>query len=103
LIDSKANIIGWLVPLAELAIVVLLFFISTRSLGLKASFTLMILFTFYIGYMLIFTPHLPCSCGGVLRQLSWKNHLIFNLGLTLLAGWGVWLMNKKRSFASSFD
>ncbi|HSU26792.1 MAG TPA: MauE/DoxX family redox-associated membrane protein [Chitinophagaceae bacterium] len=96
LIGDKAAFVSWALPFNELFVAALLFFLSTRALGLKISFALMVLFTLYIGYMLAFTSHLPCSCGGVISHLSWKNHLYLNIGLTLLAGWGIWLMNKTK-------
>jgi hypothetical protein len=46
----------------------------------------MCIFTVYIGCMLLFAPDLPCSCGGIIRQLSWKQHLLLNLFLLVLAG-----------------
>ena len=96
-------IMAWAVPLTELAVAGLLFFVSTRGLGLKASFVLMILFTLYIGYMLVFTPHLPCSCGGVIKQLSWKEHLVFNIALTGLAALGIVLVKKRNRLTRISD
>jgi phage shock protein PspC (stress-responsive transcriptional regulator) len=52
----------------------------------------------YILLMLISDERLPCSCGGVLQQLSWKQHLIFNLFFLLLAVVGIVLeSNPKKS------
>jgi hypothetical protein len=103
LIGDKAVIMAWIVPLTELVVAGLLFFVSTRGLGLKASFLLMVLFTLYIGYMLVFTPHLPCSCGGVIRQLSWKEHLVFNIALTGLVAWGIALVKKRNRLTRISD
>jgi hypothetical protein len=44
--------------------------------------------------MLLFTPKLPCSCGGVLKNLSWKEHLMFNFCFTAIAFIG-WRFSKK--------
>ena len=77
--------VSWGVPIVELLITVLLFLPRFRKYGLYASFFLMALFTVYIGYMLIYTPKLPCSCGGIISSLSWKQHLVLNSTLTLLA------------------
>jgi putative oxidoreductase len=49
----------------------------------------MLLFTFYILYMLLFEKHLPCSCGGVLKEMTWKQHLVFNLFFTAIAFTGL--------------
>ena len=33
--------------------------------------------------ILIYSPYVPCSCGGIVSALSWTQHLILNIGLTL--------------------
>jgi len=84
---------GWFslaLPVSELAIAALLFFPQTRVYGFYATTIAMIIFTIYIGYMLAVSSHLPCSCGGVLKTMSWKQHLLFNMVCTLLAAWGLY-------------
>ncbi len=77
--------VSWLVPITELIIPLLLFIPASRRQGLLLSAAIMGAFTIYIGYMLIFTPQLPCSCGGIIQQLSWQGHLVFNILFTVLA------------------
>lgn len=95
LIGKMNLIVAWALPLAELATSALLFFPRTRLAGLYGSLLLMILFTMYLGYMILFTPNLPCSCGGVLRQLTWRQHVWFNLFFTGLAAFSIWLTRQK--------
>ena len=85
LIGSFSLILSWLLPVLELWIAGLLLFTFTRKIGLYAALILMLFFTSYIIYLLLFSSHLPCSCGGVLKYLSWRTHLLFNLGWILLA------------------
>jgi hypothetical protein len=89
LLTAFAGLVAWSIPLLEIAIALLLAFVRTRLLGLYASFTLMVLFTAYIIYILNFSPYVPCSCGGVLQKLDWRTHLIFNSFFVALAGIGV--------------
>ncbi|MBI1780617.1 MAG: hypothetical protein HYR66_04535 [Sphingobacteriales bacterium] len=77
-IRNQEAIISWLIPVTELLIVAMLLLNKYRHAGLVFSLVLMITFTAYIGYMLLFIPSLPCSCGGILKELSWSNHLLFN-------------------------
>ena len=87
LISSGAPLLAWQVPLAELGIVLLLIFYSTRKWGLWASLVMFSFFTVYLGYMVLFTPTLPCSCGGLISTMSWPVHIGFNvfcIGLTLV-------------------
>lgn len=79
LIHKGADTIGWLLPVTELIVVLLLFFEQTRKAGLYASLLLLVLFTLYLLYMVLFVADLPCSCGGVLSKMSWKQHVLFNL------------------------
>jgi len=89
LLSSYAAIVAWVLPIVELIISGLLFIPQKRETGLYASFALMLVFTIYLGYMILFSPHLPCSCGGVLQQLTWPQHLWFNIGFTILAAAGI--------------
>lgn len=73
------------VPVAEIIISVLLFLPRTRTFGLYASLILMIGFTGYVGALLASDYQLPCTCGGIFRELSWKQHLCVNIGFTILA------------------
>jgi hypothetical protein len=88
--NSKIGL-AWLLPLMELATAFLLFFPKSRAAGLYASLFLMVMFTLYIGGMLLFASELPCSCGGVIAQLSWKQHLVLNILLLVAAGLGIHL------------
>ncbi|MDL2144890.1 hypothetical protein QQY79_20370 [Flavobacterium tructae] len=48
------------------------------------SFVLMMFFSLYIGYLMYFSYYIPCSCGGILGNMSWNVHLIFNSVLTVI-------------------
>jgi hypothetical protein len=48
--------------------------------GLYASLVLMLAFTIYTAAVLLHAfKYVPCSCGGVIRKLTWPQHLVFNL------------------------
>ena len=95
LIGSRASVIAIALPVAEILVALLLFIPRTRQWGFYSSAALMAVFTFYLGYMILFTPKLPCSCGGVLKQMSWNQHLVFNIFFLLLALTGVVLERKQ--------
>lgn len=97
LIGNNAPLVAWGIPIIELIIALLLFLPGARKWGMYGSTILMLLFTGYLIYMIYFTPELPCSCGGVLKYMSWKQHLIFNIGFTILGSTGIWLMSIKKS------
>lgn len=89
LIKSVAPVVSFLLPSDELLIALLLFFPKTRIYGFWASLVIMFLFTGYIGYMIIFSPHLPCNCGGVLQKMNWREHFAFNLFFIFISIMGI--------------
>ena len=94
LLRPFAGMIAWALPFGEIGIVLLLLFPKTKLNGLYTAFVTIIVFTLYITYMVIFTPRLPCSCGGVLKSLTWSQHIFFNLFLLLLTGTAIALSRK---------
>ncbi|TPG31323.1 MauE/DoxX family redox-associated membrane protein [Flavobacterium pectinovorum] len=113
LVSSFAGIVSWAVPVIELLIAGLMIFSSTRFLALWAAFSLMIMFTAYIIIILNYSPFVPCSCGGILEKMGWKEHLIFNIVFMILAAAGililagmvpkVHLISKPAALASAFS
>ncbi|NCI49689.1 hypothetical protein GWC95_07135 [Sediminibacterium roseum] len=89
LLSRFAGWVGWGLPFVELVVSALLVFPETRKAGLLISLGLMVLFTAYIGWMIVYEPKLPCSCGGVIRYMSWRTHLVFNSVLIVLAITGI--------------
>ena len=84
LLSAFAGYVAIGVPVLELIIVLMLIFPRWRISGLFTSFCLMIAFTAYIFIILNFSSNIPCSCGGILQDLGWNEHLIFNIVFILL-------------------
>lgn len=85
-LKPMASALAWALPVLELLIAVLLLVPALRRKGLYAAFGLMIAFTIYIAANLVFASKLPCNCGGVLQQMTWPQHLVFNIVVTAAAG-----------------
>lgn len=81
-----ASLVATGLPILEFLLVLLLAVPRWRLKGLYASTALMIAFTLYIIALMSFNDTLPCSCGGILAQLSWGQHIIFN---TVFIGLGI--------------
>jgi hypothetical protein len=90
-VNDFAGMVAWALPLGELAVVIALVINRTRLIGLYASLFLMTMFTAYIYAMLHFSYYIPCSCGGVLSQMSWGQHFIFNICFVALSIVGIFL------------
>jgi len=91
IIHENANLLSWFVPISELLTSLLLFFRWSRKYGFLVSAVIMGVFTLYIAYMILFSLHLPCSCGGVIAKMSCTQHLIFNIIFFFLSilGWRI--------------
>jgi putative oxidoreductase len=88
-------IIVWTLPATEIIISLLLMFGRTQLMGFRASLILMLLFTVYTFLVLINVfGRRPCACGGVIENLTWGQHLVFNLFFVGVAIAGILL--KKR-------
>ena len=85
LLSAYAGFIAPSVLIAELLFAGFLCFHAWRLWGLYASLYLMVAFTFYIYLILNFSEFIPCSCGGIIEELGWTEHLVFNLIFILLA------------------
>jgi putative oxidoreductase len=79
----SARIFVWEVPSMEI-LIVFAFIVGAfnlerlRTVTLWVSFVLMSLFAIYTGSILLhFSPYVPCSCGGVIKHLTWTQHLFF--------------------------
>jgi len=89
-----SSILAWGVPIAEFIVSIFLFFPRVRMIGLFASLSLMIMFTIYIIITLLTSDDLPCSCGGIVQQLSWPQHIVFNIFFIALAIIAIVLLKK---------
>ena len=55
------------------------------------------MFTVYIILILYFSDFVPCSCGGVLENLSWKEHVVFNVLFIMFALFSILELEKRRN------
>ena len=96
LLSAYAGTVSVGIIVIELLASSLLIFQKTRLIGLYLSFFLMMIFTTYIIVILNFSPYIPCSCGGVLEALGWKEHLIFNSFFIGVAFIGILIERKRK-------
>ena len=93
----------FLIPV-EITTALLLCFKRTMLFGLLISSTLMLAFTAYIAMvMLHFWDRVPCSCGGILNQMGWTAHLIFNSIFLILNLIALYLYTAKRKGLNKFN
>lgn len=86
-IGPYSPVIVYAIPLLEWVIALLLLWPRSRLWGFGLFTVLMVIFTVYIVLIITVAPHIPCSCGGVLEQLGWGDHLVLNV---VFIGLGIW-------------
>lgn len=87
--EWMANTLALGLPVLELVLAIMLMFGVWRRIGYILSGILLSLFNGYILLiMTLFFGRIPCSCGGLLSQLGWWDHLIFNCFFLAIAYWG---------------
>jgi len=99
LLAPVARPIAFWLPVIEFFVVLLIIVPRWRLKGLYVALALMILFAGYIIAILTFNEHIPCSCGGVLELLSWKQHIVFNGVFILMAVTGIVLEKRLRTIS----
>ena len=100
-LSSVITLVAWGVPIVELLVAVALLTGRIRLKGFYAALILMSLFTIYLALMIASGKHLPCSCGGVISWMSWKQHLVFNLCFIGIAIMGLVYSSPKIQFYES--
>ncbi|MDR3008226.1 MAG: hypothetical protein LBV59_09855 [Sphingobacterium sp.] len=88
-------LLSYLLPTLELGAVLLMCIPQVRIWGLGLALVLMTAYTIYayLAYIEIY-GYVPCACGKVFEKMSWKQHFLFNLAVTLFAA-PAWLMEYK--------
>jgi len=101
IIAILAPLLGILLPVLELMIVWMLYKDSLRIKGFYASILLLFTFEIYISIMLLSGEKLPCTCGGIISQMGWKTHLLFNAVFMVISILPIIYKPKSRIFTSA--
>jgi len=95
--NSWTPFLVWIIPCSEILICIFVLLERTRLLGFWISFSFMTVFSIYsIMILLNFFGRIPCSCGGVIKRLTWKQHVVLNLFFVALSTGGIILQHKKQ-------
>jgi thiol-disulfide isomerase/thioredoxin len=80
-----AMVITWALPIGEILLAISLFIPKLRLKALYATAFLMICFTLYVIGIVLMDNHLSCSCGGIIEELSPRQHIFFNGSCVVLS------------------
>lgn len=84
LLSPVASLVAVGVPILELGLAFMLLIERTKFIALILSTSLLLLFAVYLLIILHYSSYIPCSCGGILGKLGYKEHIVFNLVLFVL-------------------
>lgn len=94
-----ADVFNWGMPIGELLLAIALFIPRWQLKALYITLILMSLFTIYVISIFFFDKNLSCSCGGVIEELTPKQHILFNIACVILSSLAIAMY--KRSQPSS--
>jgi len=85
MLSGIARPVSFLIPAVEILCAAILAIDKMQIFGLWLAAFLMTTFAIYVAAMLILKSSLPCTCGGVVSSMTWKQHLLFNMFFMLLS------------------
>ena len=95
---ERMTYIGWMhglvscsLPITMLLTGVLLVIPRAKLLEMYISWILLLLFTLYIGTVLLFSDFVPCTCAGIRINIAWKEHLLICGSGILLTSLAIWM------------
>lgn len=95
---SLADFLIYTLPVIEIIVIILMMINKTKLIGLYIFTGMMILFSGYVGLVLSnYYGRIPCSCGGLIKEMGWKSHLTMNLVFSLLGGIAIYLSRKEQT------
>lgn len=95
LLGSMAGVIAWALPIGELLLAIALFLPRWRLKGLYFTLVFMTFFTAYVILVLFIDNQISCSCGGIIEELSPKQHVLFNSVCIILSWMGILTLRKR--------
>lgn len=95
--EPIAEVLTYLIPIAEIIAVIAILLPALRHKGLLLTAVLMTAFTGYVFYIKMagFASN-TCPCGGLFSSLSWNQHIIVNLLLTILSYCTLYINNVQK-------
>jgi len=102
-LGSIAGVITWALPIGELLLAIALFMPRSRLSALYITLGLMSLFTIYVIVIFFMDNHLSCSCGGIIEELSPRQHILFNSACVVLAVVAITILRRRHQPTRSFN
>lgn len=102
-LGSLAGVITWALPIGELLLAIALFIPKWRLKALYVTLSLMSFFTIYVIVIFFMDDHLSCSCGGIIEELSPRQHILFNSACVILAAVAIAILRRRQEATRRFN
>ena len=96
-IQQFGKILAYSIIILQSLTIFLLCYQRSRLWGLWITFVMVTVFTGYIGFILLDSSNLPCTCIGLFEKMTWKDNLVLNIGLMITALTGIITLKAGRS------
>ncbi|WP_447641039.1 MULTISPECIES: MauE/DoxX family redox-associated membrane protein [Chitinophagaceae] len=93
--NKLAFFFSYCIPILEILCIALLIF--KTEVGLYMSFSLLFSFTLYLILVNKLTNYSGCSCGGIITNLSFKAHMLFNISFLGINTISLFISNYKNA------
>jgi uncharacterized membrane protein YphA (DoxX/SURF4 family) len=80
-------ILAYLLPCFEIMLAASFLIDKFIRVSLFIAFVLMLFFSLYLIGLNIFFTKVPCACGGILGNMGYPAHIVFNIVFTFLSGY----------------
>jgi len=85
LLGPLAGFISWALPIGEILLGIAFLIPRLQRKAFYATLVVMALFTIYVLVIFFMDNHLSCSCGGIIEELTPKQHIVFNSACVVLS------------------
>ena len=93
---GASGVLSVAIPSIEILLLPLLSNPRSRYVGLWCTLGLLTAFAGYVIWVLSFSRHIPCACGGMIEHLNWHQHLLFNLLFVTMTAVGLHLEHRTK-------
>lgn len=79
-LQNYASAVGLGIPVLEIFLALMLIIPGRiQQISLWCSTMLMLAFTIFVSWMMMYHPNQLCHCGKAIEKMGWHTHLVFNL------------------------
>jgi hypothetical protein len=91
-----SSIVTWILPIGEILLSIALLIPKWRLKGLYATFVVMAIFTSYVCVISLSGNKASCNCGGIIEDLTMKQHILFNSSCLILSAIGILIVRRQQ-------